>query len=358
MLPKTLDIHRKTLLITGAAGFIGARVTEWALKNSGVGQVVGIDDLNDYYDIRLKHARLAHLQNCAHQADLKDGVEWHFEKGSVADPSFIDTIFARFRPCVVIHLAAQAGVRYSVTNPDAYMESNVMGFYRILEACRHFGVKHLLYASSSSVYGERQTVPFRIDDATDTPASLYAATKKTDEILAASYASLYGLPCTGLRFFTVYGPAGRPDMAYFTFAERWRAGETVYLYHGGRSRRDYTYIDDVVEAIGRIVPRPPIGRAAEPQPPHRLYNIGRGHPEAMESFVRTLAEALQKADVLPTDFQVDAHMQIASTAPGDVSNTYADVSALERDMDFRPCISLQEGLYRFAIWYAGYIRWK
>ena len=334
-----------TIFITGAAGFIGANLAKRVLTDEPGVHVVGLDNLNDYYDVRLKQARLAELEAFE---------TFTFIRGDLADKRLISDLFARYRPKIVVNLAAQAGVRYSITNPDVYIESNIIGFYNILEACRQYPVEHLVYASSSSVYGSNQKVPYATEDKVDTPVSLYAATKKTNELLAHAYAKLYDIPCTGLRFFTVYGPAGRPDMAYFSFTNKLRAGETIQIFNYGNCKRDFTYIDDIVEGVLRVMRRPPerkTGADGLPVPPYALYNIGNSQPENLLDFVRTLSEELVRAGVLPENYDFAAHQALVPMQPGDVPATYADTAPLERDFGFKPHTPLCEGLRRFAQWY-------
>ena len=355
------DLKGKTVLVTGAAGFIGAFLSERLLREHEGVRVVGIDSMNDYYDVSLKEYRLATLQGCEKAA----GTSFHFVRGNMADKAVTDALFAEYEPDVVVNLAAQAGVRYSIDHPDVYIESNIIGFYNILEACRHSydggrrGVEHLVYASSSSVYGSNKKVPYSTDDRVDNPVSLYAATKKSDELLAHAYAKLYGIPSTGLRFFTVYGPAGRPDMAYFGFTDKLRAGQTIKIFNYGHCERDFTYIDDIVEGIIRVMQRPPekaTGEDGLPLPPYMVYNIGNSHPENLLDFVTILQEELIAAGVLPPDYDFEAHKQLVPMQPGDVPVTYADTEALERDFGFKPHTPLREGLRRFARWYKEYYK--
>lgn len=350
------------IIVTGAAGFIGANLVMQLLKREKAVVILGIDSLNDYYDPAIKDFRLADIEKIA--AEHPDS-KWTFVKGNIADKTLIDRLFKEFQPEVVVNLAAQAGVRYSITNPDAYVESNLIGFYNILEACRHSydngqeGVKHLVYASSSSVYGSNKKVPYSTDDKVDNPVSLYAATKKSNELLAHAYSKLYNIPSTGLRFFTVYGPAGRPDMAYFGFTNKLLKGETIKIFNYGNCKRDFTYVDDIVEGVIRVMNRAPERRNGEdglPVPPYAVYNIGNSNPENLLDFVQILQEELIAADVLPADYDFDAHKELVPMQPGDVPVTYADTSALERDFGFRPSTPLREGLRRFAEWYASYFR--
>lgn len=348
MLQQNVDLKSKTILITGAAGFIGANLSKRLLQDLPDAQVIGLDSVNDYYDVRLKEYRLCELANF---------LNFTFIKGNLADKALIGSIFEQYRPQVVVNLAAQAGVRYSITNPDAYIESNLVGFYNILEACRHHSVEHLVYASSSSVYGSNKKVPYSTEDKVDNPVSLYAATKKSNELMAHAYAKLYNIPCTGLRFFTVYGPAGRPDMAYFGFTNKLRQGETIQIFNYGNCKRDFTYIDDIVEGIVRVMQRAPekaIGEDGLPIPPYALYNIGNNQPENLLDFVQILSEELVRAGVLLEDYDFEAHKQLVPMQPGDVPVTYADTSALERDFGFKPATPLREGLRRFAQWYKAF----
>ena len=335
----------RTVLITGASGFIGANLAKRILTDEPDTRVIGLDNMNDYYDVRIKEARLAELQQFAN---------YTFIKGNLADKELITSIFQQYRPEVVVNLGAQAGVRYSITNPDAYMESNVIGFYNILEACRHYPVEHLVYASSSSVYGSNKKVPYSTEDKVDNPVSLYAATKKSNELMAHAYSKLYNIPSTGLRFFTVYGPAGRPDMAYFGFTDKLLKGQTIQIFNYGNCKRDFTYIDDIVEGVIRVMQKPPEKKNGEdglPIPPYAIYNIGNNNPENLLDFVQILSEELVRAGVLPADFDFEAHKELVPMQPGDVPVTYADTSALERDFGFKPQTSLREGLRKFARWY-------
>lgn len=349
-------------MITGAAGFIGANLALQLIEREKSVDILGIDSLNDYYDPAIKNFRLAEIEKTA--AKHPDS-KWTFVKGNIADKALIDQLFNDFRPDIVVNLAAQAGVRYSITNPDAYVESNLIGFYNILEACRHSydngaeGVKHLVYASSSSVYGSNKKVPYSTDDKVDNPVSLYAATKKSNELMAHAYSKLYDIPSTGLRFFTVYGPAGRPDMAYFGFTDKLLKGETIRIFNYGNCRRDFTYIDDIVEGVIRVMKKAPARRTGEdglPIPPYAVYNIGNSNPENLLDFVRILQEELIAAGVLPADYDFEAHKELVPMQPGDVPITYADTSALERDFGFRPSTPLREGLRRFAKWYKEFYK--
>lgn len=340
------------ILVTGAAGFIGSNLVKQIFKQIDNAVVIGIDNMNDYYDPRLKEERLASLQ----QYDC-----FTFYKGNIADKVFIESIFKEFQPQIVVNLAAQAGVRYSITNPDAYIESNLIGFYNILEACRHSyegyegGVQHLIYASSSSVYGSNAKIPYSVDDKVDNPVSLYAATKKSNELMAHAYSKLYNIPSTGLRFFTVYGPAGRPDMAYFGFTNKLVKGEKIQIFNYGNCKRDFTYVDDIVEGVVRVMSKAPerkIGEDGLPIPPYAVYNIGNSQPENLLDFVDILQQELVRAGVLPEDYDFEAHKELVPMQPGDVPVTFADTTALEREFGFKPSTSLREGLRAFAEWYA------
>ena len=343
-------IRNMTILVTGAAGFIGSNLVKAIYNNFDAPKVVGIDNMNDYYDVRLKEERLKELEQYP---------DFIFIKGNIADKTLIDGIFAEYKPQIVVNLAAQAGVRYSITNPDAYIESNLIGFYNILEACRHNPVDHLVYASSSSVYGSNKKVPYSTDDKVDNPVSLYAATKKSNELMAHAYSKLYDIPSTGLRFFTVYGPAGRPDMAYFGFTNKLVKGEKIQIFNYGNCKRDFTYVDDIVEGVVRVMKKAParqVGEDGLPVPPYAVYNIGNNSPENLLDFVRILQEELVAAGVLPKDYDFDAHKELVPMQPGDVPVTYADTSALERDFGFKPSTSLRDGLRAFARWYSEYYR--
>lgn len=342
------------ILVTGAAGFIGSHLVKALLRQSDDVEVLGIDNMNDYYDVRLKKERLD---------ELMEMPGFRFVRGNIADKQLIDSVFSDFCPQIVVNLAAQAGVGYSITDPDAYVESNLIGFYNILEACRHSydnyegGVHHLVYASSSSVYGSNQKVPYSTDDKVDNPVSLYAATKKSNELMAHAYSKLYDIPSTGLRFFTVYGPAGRPDMAYFGFAEKLVRGDKIQLFNYGDCMRDFTYIDDIVEGVIRVMRKSPARRTGPdglPMPPYALYNIGNSHPENLLDFVDVLYQELVRADILPVGYDLAAHVELVPMQPGDVQTTYADTSALERDFGFKPSTSLRDGLSAFVEWYSGY----
>ncbi len=369
MSKQKIDLNGKTILVTGHAGFIGSNLIHRLFKEMGRGTIVGIDNLNDYYEPSLKDYRLGLLQDECEKCK----VEYVSVIGNIADRELIDKLFAEYKFDIVVNLAAQAGVRYSIENPDVYIESNIIGFYNILEACRHSvsvqefkgskvqdgykGVQHFVYASSSSVYGGNKKVPFSTDDRVDNPVSLYAATKKSDELMAHCYSKLYNIPSTGLRFFTVYGPAGRPDMAYFGFTNKLLKGETIQIYNYGNCRRDFTYVDDIVEGIVRVMCGAPAKRMGEdglPIPPYALYNIGGGQPENLLDFVNILQEELVRAGVLPKDYDFESHKKLVPMQPGDVPTTYADATALERDFGFTPKIPLREGLRKFAEWYKTY----
>lgn len=340
-----VDLQNKTVLITGAAGFIGANLAKRLLKEIVSVKIVGLDNLNDYYDVRIKEYRLKELESFANFA---------FIKGNLADKELINSIFEQYKPDVVVNLGAQAGVRYSITNPDAYIEANLIGFFNILEACRNYPVEHLVYASSSSVYGTNKKVPYSTDDKVDNPVSLYAATKKSNELMAHAYSKLYNIPSTGLRFFTVYGPAGRPDMAYFGFTNKLREGKTIQIFNYGNCKRDFTYVDDIVEGVVRVMKKAPDKQNGEdglPIPPYAVYNIGNNQPENLLDFVTILQEELIRAGVLPEDYDFEAHKELVPMQPGDVPVTYADTTALERDFGFKPSTSLREGLRKFAEWY-------
>ena len=342
----------KTILVTGSAGFIGANLVMRLFKELKEGTIVGIDNLNSYYDVSLKEYRLREIEK-----GQPEGINYTFIKGSIADRELINRLFDEYQFDIVVNLAAQAGVRYSIENPDVYIESNIIGFYNILEACRHNPVQHLVYASSSSVYGGNKKVPFSTDDRVDNPVSLYAATKKSNELMAHCYSKLYNIPSTGLRFFTVYGPAGRPDMAYFGFTNKLLAGKTIQIYNYGDCRRDFTYVDDIVEGITRVMAKAPAKQTGEdglPIPPYKVYNIGGGQPENLLDFVQILQEELLRAGILPRDYDFEAHKELVPMQPGDVPTTYADASALERDFGFTPKITLRMGLRKFAEWYVSY----
>ena len=346
-----IDLPNKTILVTGAAGFIGSNLVWRLLETQSPVKIVGIDNLNDYYDVSLKRWRLEQTVKKAAEHPASD---WVFLRGDIADRDTIDGIFAQYHPDIVVNLAAQAGVRYSIVNPDAYIQSNLIGFYNILEACRRNPVEHLVYASSSSVYGCNQKVPYSTDDRVDNPVSLYAATKKSNELMAHAYAKLYSIPSTGLRFFTVYGPAGRPDMAYFGFTDKLRNGETIQIFNYGNCERDFTYIDDIVEGVVRVMqgaPEKKTGKDGLPIPPYAVYNIGNQNPENLLDFVDILQQELVSAGVLPADYDFEAHKKLVPMQPGDVPVTYADTTPLERDFGFRPATPLRQGLRSFAQWY-------
>ena len=340
-----ISLDGRTILVTGAAGFIGANLVKRLFADVPSSKIIGIDSVNDYYDVRLKEYRLE---------ELKKNENFTFIKGNIADKELIESVFEKFKPTVVVNLAAQAGVRYSITNPDAYIESNLVGFFNILEACRNNPVEHLVYASSSSVYGSNKKVPYSTDDKVDNPVSLYAATKKSNELMAHAYSKLYNIPSTGLRFFTVYGPAGRPDMAYFGFTNKLVNGETIKIFNYGNCKRDFTYVDDIVEGVVRVMQGAPEKKNGEdglPIPPYAVYNIGNNQPENLLDFVQILSEELVRAKVLPEDYDFEAHKELVPMQPGDVPITYADTDALERDYGFKPSTSLREGLRNFAEWY-------
>ena len=346
MVKYNIDLNDKVVLVTGAAGFIGANLVKRLLNEFDGVKVIGIDSITDYYDVRLKHERLEELG--------KYGNRFVFVKDNIANKEAIENIFSTYAPQVVVNLAAQAGVRYSITNPDAYIESNLIGFYNILEACRHHEVEHLVYASSSSVYGSNKKVPYSTDDKVDNPVSLYAATKKSNELMAHAYSKLYNIPSTGLRFFTVYGPCGRPDMAYFGFTNKLLKGEKIQIFNYGNCKRDFTYVDDIVEGVVRIMQHAPEKENGEdglPIPPYKVYNIGNNSPENLLDFVQILQEELLAAGVLPADYDFESHKELVAMQPGDVPVTYADTSALEQDFGFKPHTSLREGLRRFAEWH-------
>ena len=383
-----IELNGKRILVTGAAGFIGSYLVKRLLQNTTNCTIVGIDNMNDYYDVNLKKFRLKEIEETLQaplrrgdvqstvvspplKGDLEGPSSFTFIRGNIADRALIDRVFAEYQPQIVVNLAAQAGVRYSITNPDAYIESNLIGFYNILEACRHSsslssssssnynGVEHLVYASSSSVYGSNKKVPYSTDDKVDNPVSLYAATKKSNELLAHAYSKLYNIPSTGLRFFTVYGPAGRPDMAYFGFTNKLREGKTIQIFNYGNCKRDFTYVDDIVEGIQRVMQHAPekqMGEDGLPIPPYKVYNIGNSSPENLLDFVTILQEELVRAGVLPADYDFEAHKELVPMQPGDVPITYADTTPLERDFGFRPSTPLREGLRRFAEWYAEFYK--
>lgn len=356
MLTPNVDLNGKKILITGAAGFIGSNLVMELLRTLSSVHIVGLDNMNDYYDVSIKEYRLSEIEKLA-DGHLES--TWQFVKGNLADKALIESLFAEHAFDVVVNLAAQAGVRYSIDNPDVYIESNIVGFYNILEACRHYPVKHLVYASSSSVYGSNTKIPYSTDDKVDNPVSLYAATKKANELIAHSYAKLYNIPSTGLRFFTVYGPAGRPDMAYFSFTNKLLAGETIRIFNFGNCKRDFTFVDDIVEGVKRVMtcaPEKETGGDGLPIPPYRVYNIGNSNPENLLDFVDILQQELIFAEVLPADYDFEAHKELVPMQPGDVPITFADTSALERDFGFKPSTSLREGLRKFAKWYHEFYR--
>lgn len=350
-------LRQKVILVTGVAGFIGSNLALELLNTQPFTIIIGVDNMNDYYDVDIKEYRLQQIQKCA---DEHPESCWVFIKGSIADKSLIENIFNKYHPDIIVNLAAQAGVRYSITNPDVYIESNLIGFYNILEACRHSydngakGVEHLVYASSSSVYGSNKKVPYSTEDKVDNPVSLYAATKKSSELLAHAYSKLYNIPSTGLRFFTVYGPAGRPDMAYFGFTNKLLNGETIQIFNYGNCKRDFTYVDDIVKGVILVIQGAPEKKKGDdglPVPPYAIYNIGNSNPESLLEFVDVLQQELIRAEVLPADYDFESHKEFVPMQPGDVPVTYADTSALERDFGFKPSTSLRDGLRRFAEWY-------
>ena len=349
MVKYNVSLDGKTVLVTGAAGFIGSNLVKRLFKEFPDIKIVGIDSVTDYYDVNIKYGRLAEIKALNR--------DWTFVKASIADKGIVNDLFAKHHFAVVVNLAAQAGVRYSITNPDAYIESNLIGFYNILEACRHYEVEHLVYASSSSVYGSNKKVPYSTDDKVDNPVSLYAATKKSNELMAHAYSKLYNIPSTGLRFFTVYGPAGRPDMAYFGFTNKLVHGDTIKIFNYGNCKRDFTFVDDIVEGVVRVMQHAPEKQNGEdglPIPPYKVYNIGNSHPENLLEFVDILQQELLRAGVLPSDYDFDAHKELVPMQPGDVPVTYADTTPLEQDFGFRPSTPLREGLRKFAEWYRGY----
>ena len=349
MLPYNVELDGKTVLVTGAAGFIGSNLVMRLFHDFRNIRVIGVDSITDYYDVNIKYERLKEIESLNR--------DWTFVHASIADKDAVERIFSKDRISVVVNLAAQAGVRYSITNPDAYVQSNLVGFYNILEACRHYEVEHLVYASSSSVYGSNKTVPYSTDDKVDNPVSLYAATKKSNELMAHAYSKLYNIPSTGLRFFTVYGPAGRPDMAYFGFTDKLVKGETIKIFNYGNCKRDFTYVDDIVEGVVRIIQHAPEKRNGEdglPIPPYKVYNIGNNSPENLLDFVTILQEELICANILPQDYDFEAHKELVPMQPGDVPITYADTTPLEQDFGFKPSTSLRDGLRAFAQWYAKY----
>lgn len=354
---QNIDLTGKTILVTGSAGFIGSNLMLELLKSESEATIIGLDNVNDYYDVSIKEWRLSEIEKAAAESSCS----YHFIKGDLADRAVIDRLFADYKPTVVVNLAAQAGVRYSITNPDAYIQSNLIGFYNILEACRHAepAVEHLVYASSSSVYGSNKKVPYSTEDKVDNPVSLYAATKKSNELLAHAYSKLYNIPSTGLRFFTVYGPAGRPDMAYFGFTNKLRKGETIQIFNYGNCKRDFTFVDDIVEGVKRVMkgaPEKAVGEDGLPIPPYAVYNIGNSNPENLLDFVTILQEELIRAEVLPADYDFEAHKKLVPMQPGDVPVTYADTGALERDYGFKPNTDLRDGLRKFAEWYKEFYK--
>lgn len=349
MVKYNVSLDGKTVLVTGAAGFIGSNLVKRLFNEFPDIKIVGIDSVTDYYDINIKYGRLAEIEALNR--------DWTFVKASIADKGIVNDLFAKHHFAVVVNLAAQAGVRYSITNPDAYIESNLIGFFNILEACRHYEVEHLVYASSSSVYGSNKKVPYSTDDKVDNPVSLYAATKKSNELMAHAYSKLYNIPSTGLRFFTVYGPAGRPDMAYFGFTNKLVHGDTIKIFNYGNCKRDFTFVDDIVEGVVRVMQHAPEKQNGEdglPIPPYKVYNIGNSHPENLLEFVDILQQELLRAGVLPSDYDFDAHKELVPMQPGDVPVTYADTTPLEQDFGFKPSTPLREGLRKFAEWYRGY----
>lgn len=360
MREKNVILKNKVIFVTGAAGFIGSNLVKELLCGVQPVHIVGIDNMNDYYDVSIKEYRLRQIEKLAEEHPEST---WEFVKGSIADKALVDSLFEEYKPGVVVNLAAQAGVRYSITNPDVYIQSNLIGFYNILEACRHSydngqtGVEHLVYASSSSVYGTNKKVPYSTEDKVDNPVSLYAATKKSNELMAHAYSKLYNIPSTGLRFFTVYGPAGRPDMAYFGFTNKLRNNETIQIFNYGNCKRDFTYVDDIVEGVKRVMqaaPEKKVGEDGLPVPPYAVYNIGNSHPENLLEFVDILQQELIRAGVLPKDYDFEAHKKLVPMQPGDVPVTYADTTALEEDFGFRPSTSLRDGLRKFAEWYKAF----
>lgn len=355
-----MDFANKRILVTGSAGFIGSNLVQRLLRECMGSTVVGVDNVNDYYDVSIKEWRLAEIERIAKE---NAGNKYVFVRGDIADKALVDSLFNEYKPEIVVNLAAQAGVRYSITNPEAYIQSNLIGFYNILEACRHSydggqsGVEHLVYASSSSVYGSNKKIPYSTEDRVDNPVSLYAATKKSNELMAHAYSKLYNIPSTGLRFFTVYGPAGRPDMAYFGFTNKLLKGETIRIFNYGNCQRDFTFVDDIVEGIGRVMagaPQKKMGEDGLPVPPYAVYNIGNSHPENLLDFVKILQEELVRAKVLPEDFDFESHKELVPMQPGDVPVTFADTTPLEQDFGFKPSTPLRTGLRKFAEWYADF----
>ena len=354
MLTPNVNLENKCVLVTGACGFIGANLVTKIFGNYNKLTIVGVDSMNDYYDVSIKEYRRSEIEKIA---SSKEGKEWVFVRGNIADKALMTTLFEKYKFDIVVNLAAQAGVRYSIANPDVYIESNLIGFYNILELCRNYPVEHLVYASSSSVYGTNKKVPYSTDDKVDNPVSLYAATKKSNELMAHAYSKLYNIPTTGLRFFTVYGPAGRPDMAYFGFTNKLIKGDTIEIFNYGNCKRDFTYVDDIVEGIIRVMTAAPDKKDGEdglPLPPYRIYNIGNSSPENLLDFITILQEELIRAEVLPADYDFEAHKKLVPMQPGDVPVTYADTSALERDFGFKPQTSLREGIRKFAEWYCDF----
>ena len=353
-MPNNILFNNKKILVTGAAGFIGANLVLELIRMHVPMTIVGLDNVNDYYDVSLKEYRLREIEKAAAG---NPNIKWRFLRGNLADKALIDSVFAEHHFDIVVNLAAQAGVRYSIDHPDVYMESNILGFYNILEACRRHPVEHLVYASSSSVYGSNKKIPYSTEDKVDNPVSLYAATKKSNELMAHAYSKLYNIPTTGLRFFTVYGPAGRPDMAYFGFTNKLRKGEKIQIFNYGNCLRDFTYVDDIVEGVVRVMQRAPEKKTGEdglPLPPYKIYNIGNNKPENLLEFVDILQQELIRAEVLPENYDFESHKELVPMQPGDVPVTYADVTDLERDFGFRPSTSLREGLRKFAQWYKSY----
>ena len=356
MLTPNVNLNGKTILVTGAAGFIGANLVMELMRTQEKVHIVGLDNVNDYYDVSIKHWRLNEIEKLAVEYPES---KWTFVKGSIGDAALIQEVFEKYHFHVVVNLAAQAGVRYSITNPDVYIESILIGFYNILEACRKYPVEHLVYASSSSVYGSNKKVPYSTDDKVDNPVSLYAATKKSNELMAHAYSKLYNIPSTGLRFFTVYGPAGRPDMAYFGFTNKLIKGETIQIFNFGNCKRDFTFVDDIVEGVKRVMQNAPekvTGEDGLPVPPYRVYNIGNSSPENLLDFVDILQQELIAAKVLPEDYDFESHKQLVPMQPGDVPVTFADTSALENDLGFKPNTPLREGLRKFARWYKDFYK--
>jgi len=356
MLTPNVELNNKTVLVTGAAGFIGSNLVCELLRTCKSVDIIGIDNMNDYYDVSIKEYRLAGIDKLAAEKALS---KWRFIKGNIADRALIDSLFAENKIDIVVNLAAQAGVRYSITNPDVYIESNIIGFYNLLEACRNHPVEHLVYASSSSVYGSNKKIPYSTEDKVDNPVSLYAATKKSNELMAHAYSKLYNIPTTGLRFFTVYGPAGRPDMAYFSFTNKLLRGETIQIFNYGNCKRDFTYVDDIVEGVKRVMqcaPEKLDGEDGLPIPPYKVYNIGNNSPENLLDFVTILQEELTRSGVLPEDYDFEAHKKLVPMQAGDVPITYADTSDLERDFGFKPSTNLRQGLRSFAEWYKEFYK--